>query len=147
VSTLDTISLIDPISLCRIVIPSRSINCKHSQCFDLSIFLELNLDIPQWKCGICSRSAHIEDLIVDGFFASIVRKCDEDAENVDIEADGTWKVRPDEVIDAEQELRNDERKRKREQDAPRREAPACIPSAVIDLTYDSSDDNVAILLE
>lgn len=72
-STLDTITLIDPVSLCRIKVPAKSSTCVHLQCFDLSLFLQLNLSLPQWKCGICDKPALYQDLIVDGFFDSILK--------------------------------------------------------------------------
>ena len=41
--TKTTISLKCPLSLERIKIPVKGINCKHLQCFDLESYLELNL--------------------------------------------------------------------------------------------------------
>lgn len=72
-STMDTVCVNDPMSLCRIKIPARSMNCLHLQCFDLDTFLNINYDIPQWECGICFKKANFEDLIVDGFFDALLK--------------------------------------------------------------------------
>jgi len=43
------ISLICPLSLCRLRLPARSIRCGHLKCFDLESFLQLNERIPRWN--------------------------------------------------------------------------------------------------
>lgn len=143
-STLDTISLVDPISLCRINTPSRSKNCKHTQCFDLETYLEMNLDIPQWRCGICNTHAPYEDIIVDQFFESILQTVgkESEVEQVDIFNDASWKVREVVVETGQDSVRNEERKRKRESvmlKEPKIEEVVG-NNGVIDLTLDSDSD-------
>ncbi|PIA19676.1 zf-MIZ-domain-containing protein, partial [Coemansia reversa NRRL 1564] len=72
-----------PLGLCRIQIPSRSKNCKHSQCFDCETFLQFYQGKQQWRCPVCSiiiMSWH--ELIIDGYFDDILKRTSETDEQI-----------------------------------------------------------------
>ncbi|CAI4361627.1 BAF_collapsed_G0012710.mRNA.1.CDS.1 [Saccharomyces cerevisiae] len=51
-TTSTIMSLQCPISYTRMKYPSKSINCKHLQCFDALWFLHSQLQIPTWQCPV-----------------------------------------------------------------------------------------------
>lgn len=80
----------------------------------------------------------------------IIRSVGEDDEHVDVELDGTWKVKA--AITTEQEALNIERKRKREirESNVRDNEPAKMSSfdaGVIDLTLSSDEEDAEIRIE
>ncbi|KAJ2806461.1 E3 SUMO-protein ligase pli1 [Coemansia guatemalensis] len=83
-----------PLGLCRIQIPSRSKNCKHSQCFDCETFLQFYQGKQQWRCPVCSIIIQSwKELIIDGYFDEILKKTSESDEQIYIEPDGVWKTK------------------------------------------------------
>ncbi|KAG5463166.1 MAG: MIZ/SP-RING zinc finger-domain-containing protein, partial [Olpidium bornovanus] len=60
-------------ALTRIVVPARSKNCDHVQCFDARTFLELNKQIPTWKCPLCSSPVVWDDVRIDEYDVLAVR--------------------------------------------------------------------------
>ncbi len=58
-----TISLDDPLSLTRIVIPAQGPRCEHFQCFDLESFLQYSLEHSIWNCPVCNRPVPHKSLI------------------------------------------------------------------------------------
>ncbi|KAJ2726984.1 E3 SUMO-protein ligase pli1 [Coemansia sp. Benny D115] len=94
VSTGALVSLKCPLGLSRVTIPSRSRFCAHSQCFDCDTFLQMHMNIATWKCPVCSMVIKSwRELIIDGYFDSILKGTSEDDEQVYVEADGTWKAK------------------------------------------------------
>jgi len=65
-------SLLCPISKLKMKLPSRSINCRHIQCFDLRTFILLNKIKSNWTCPICKTSILMEELVVDSFFLDVI---------------------------------------------------------------------------
>lgn len=66
------LSLLDPISLTIMKYPGRSINCRHSQCFDIVQFLILNKQKMHWKCPVCNMRVTIEQLQYDLYLGKII---------------------------------------------------------------------------
>lgn len=89
-------SLKDPISTLRITVPVRSTVCKHNQCFDGSMFLQLQDQAPQWSCPVCSKSVQYDSLCIDQYFEDILRNTSSSIEKVEIQPNGEWKVLEDE---------------------------------------------------
>lgn len=89
-------SLKDPISTLRIALPVRSTVCKHNQCFDGSMFLQLQDQAPQWSCPVCSKSVQYDSLCIDKYFEDILRNTSSSIEKVEIQPNGEWKVIKDE---------------------------------------------------
>ncbi|KAF2159870.1 hypothetical protein M409DRAFT_29680 [Zasmidium cellare ATCC 36951] len=91
-ATSARMSLKDPISTLRINLPVRSAVCKHNQCFDGSMFIQLQEQAPQWSCPVCSKSVSYESLCVDKYFEEILQKTSSSIEKVDVEPNGEWRI-------------------------------------------------------
>ncbi|SCU88801.1 LANO_0D03114g1_1 [Lachancea nothofagi CBS 11611] len=91
VTTSTVMTLQCPISYCRMRYPSKSVHCRHLQCFDALWFIESQQQIPTWHCPVCQKALKVEDLAVCEFVEEIIKKCDEDVEQVEISRDGSWK--------------------------------------------------------
>jgi E3 SUMO-protein ligase PIAS1 len=85
-------SLKDPVSTMRITLPIRSDRCAHNQCFDGSMFMQLQEQAPQWLCPVCNRTVFFESLRVDKYFEDILNRTPKSTEKVDIEPNGEWRV-------------------------------------------------------
>ncbi|KAJ3444652.1 zinc finger miz domain-containing protein [Anaeramoeba flamelloides] len=86
----DTFSLRCPLSRKRIKIPSRSIKCKHLQCFDLAQFINFAEFSKKWICPCCNIKIKINELIIDGFVQEIISKCTKKNEEVTVFPNGNW---------------------------------------------------------
>ncbi|ESO01330.1 hypothetical protein HELRODRAFT_131399, partial [Helobdella robusta] len=84
------ISLICPLGKTRLVLPCRSSNCSHLQCFDASTYLQMNDKKPTWVCPICDKLARYDSLIIDGLFIEILQKV-KDTNEIQFLEDGNWK--------------------------------------------------------
>ncbi|KAF1822626.1 uncharacterized protein K489DRAFT_319371, partial [Dissoconium aciculare CBS 342.82] len=118
-------SLKDPISTLRITVPIRSDRCAHNQCFDGSMFMQLQEQAPQWLCPICNRTILFESLRVDKYFEDILNRTPKSTEKVDIEPNGEWHV-----IDTGDNARDN---------------PPRGPRAAYDDDFDDEDDDVEIV--
>ncbi|KAJ1816768.1 E3 SUMO-protein ligase pli1 [Coemansia sp. RSA 2675] len=92
VSTGALVSLKCPLGLSRITTPARSVYCQHSQCFDCEIFMQLTRKFTVWKCPVCSTVIKSwRELVVDGYFESILKATSAADDQVYIEPNGEWK--------------------------------------------------------
>ncbi|VDK22926.1 unnamed protein product [Taenia asiatica] len=83
------VTLLCPLTLTRIEIPIRSVNCDHLQCFDLFSYLSINKRRPRWNCPVCSLPSPFRDLRRDDFFLHLLKnKSLADAEHVKVDAEG-----------------------------------------------------------
>ncbi|CAI4059196.1 SUMO ligase SIZ1 SKDI_04G6180 [Saccharomyces kudriavzevii IFO 1802] len=89
-TTSTIMSLQCPISYTRMKYPSKSINCKHLQCFDALWFLHSQLQIPTWQCPVCQIGIALENLAISEFVDDILRNCEENVEQVELTSDGKW---------------------------------------------------------
>ena len=88
-----TVPLTDPLSLERIVVPAKSVHCKHLQCFDGAQFLEMQFSArdPKWRCPHCNAWFEPSELFVDEKTAEIIEATKETGdEAVVFSPDGTW---------------------------------------------------------
>ncbi|KAJ9085912.1 E3 SUMO-protein ligase pli1 [Entomophthora muscae] len=93
VATIE-LSLKCPLGFVRIDHPFRSIHCTHPQCFDGSIFLQMNEQMETWECPVCQRIIDpFNDLIRDEFFLSILESTSAEVESVLMESDGSWRLK------------------------------------------------------
>lgn len=90
VATSQVISLKDPLSYMRLVVPCRGLKCSHIQCFDATAYLQLQEQGPQWICPICNNPAPFEHLAVDEYVEDILTNTPQSVEQVTIEPDGQW---------------------------------------------------------
>ena len=51
----------------RLMIPCRALTCSHLQCFDATLYIQLNEKKPTWVCPVCDKKAPFEHLIIDGW--------------------------------------------------------------------------------
>lgn len=51
----------------RLQIPCRSLTCSHLQCFDATLYIQMNEKKPTWVCPVCDKKAPYEHLIIDGW--------------------------------------------------------------------------------
>ncbi|KAH9968782.1 PINIT domain-containing protein [Russula dissimulans] len=84
-----------PLSYGRISTPCRSSQCVHVQCFDALSWYKLNEQTTTWSCPVCEKSINHEDLIVDGYFKSILENTPDTVDDVIVEADGEWHTSDD----------------------------------------------------
>ena len=51
----------------RLTIPCRALTCSHLQCFDATLYIQMNEKKPTWVCPVCDKKAPYEHLIIDGY--------------------------------------------------------------------------------
>jgi len=100
-----TLDLTDPFTSNIFETPVRGKDCRHSQCFDLDVFLETRTrkapDEPshpdEMRCPICKGDARPQSLTIDGFFASVrellKRRGRLDAKAIVLDGSGQWEVK------------------------------------------------------
>ncbi|KAM0939396.1 putative Zinc finger, MIZ-type, Zinc finger, RING/FYVE/PHD-type [Dioscorea sansibarensis] len=86
------ISINCPISFRRIKTPVKGYLCKHHQCFDYDNFMEMNSRKPSWRCPCCNQPVSCIDLRVDQNMVKILGEVGDNANDVVINADGSWKA-------------------------------------------------------
>ena len=88
----EVMSLKDPVSTLRITLPVRSAICTHRQCFDGSMFLQMQEQAPQWLCPTCNKHISYQSLCIDKYFEDILQKTSSSIEKVTLEPDGQWHI-------------------------------------------------------
>uniref|UniRef100_A0A1A8JDE4 Protein inhibitor of activated STAT, 1 n=3 Tax=Nothobranchius kuhntae TaxID=321403 RepID=A0A1A8JDE4_NOTKU len=83
------VSLLCPLGKMRLTIPCRSITCSHLQCFDATLYIQMNEKKPTWVCPVCDKKAPYENLIIDGLFMEILNSCS-DCDEIQFKEDGSW---------------------------------------------------------
>ncbi|KLO17060.1 hypothetical protein SCHPADRAFT_822182 [Schizopora paradoxa] len=79
-----------PLSYTRIKLPCRSDKCVHPQCFEAFSWYSVMEQTTTWLCPVCEHVLNPEELIVDGYFAEILKKTPDSVEEVEVEPDGEW---------------------------------------------------------
>jgi hypothetical protein len=85
----NSISLICPLMIDRINVPAKGINCKHSNSFDLKMFLQLADQSFNWQCPICLKPLAEPELRVDHRMSAILKLAPEGADEVKLMPDGS----------------------------------------------------------
>ncbi|XP_063169931.1 E3 SUMO-protein ligase PIAS1 isoform X1 [Candoia aspera] len=83
------VSLLCPLGKMRLGIPCRSLTCSHLQCFDATLYIQMNEKKPTWVCPVCDKKAPYEHLIIDGLFMEILKYCT-DCDEIQFKEDGSW---------------------------------------------------------
>lgn len=83
------VSLLCPLGKMRLTIPCRSLTCSHLQCFDATLYIQMNEKKPTWVCPVCDKKAPYEHLIIDGLFVEILNSC-LDCDEIQFKEDGSW---------------------------------------------------------
>ncbi|KAG9331731.1 hypothetical protein JZ751_017296 [Albula glossodonta] len=60
------VSLLCPLGKMRLMIPCRALTCSHLQCFDATLYIQMNEKKPTWVCPVCDKKAPYQHLIIDG---------------------------------------------------------------------------------
>jgi MIZ/SP-RING zinc finger len=60
------VSLMCPLGKMRMAMPCRPSTCVHLQCFDASLFIQMNERKPTWNCPVCDKPALYDSLVIDG---------------------------------------------------------------------------------
>ncbi|XP_077298420.1 E3 SUMO-protein ligase Su(var)2-10 isoform X3 [Arctopsyche grandis] len=86
------VSLVCPLGKMRMVCPCRPATCLHLQCFDASLFLQMNERKPTWVCPVCDKPALYDNLVVDGYFQDVLNstRLGSDCCEVQLHKDGSW---------------------------------------------------------
>lgn len=86
------VSLVCPLGKMRMQLPCRATSCSHLQCFDASLFLQMNERKPTWICPVCDKSILYDNLAIDGYFSDILNSSLLSSESMEVElnVDGTW---------------------------------------------------------
>lgn len=83
------VSLLCPLGKMRLMIPCRALTCSHLQCFDATLYIQMNEKKPTWVCPVCDKKAPYEHLIIDGLFMEILSSC-MDCDEIQFKEDGNW---------------------------------------------------------
>uniref|UniRef100_A0A8C2GBK8 Protein inhibitor of activated STAT, 1a n=1 Tax=Cyprinus carpio TaxID=7962 RepID=A0A8C2GBK8_CYPCA len=83
------VSLLCPLGKMRLMIPCRALTCSHLQCFDATLYIQMNEKKPTWVCPVCDKKAPYEHLIIDGLFMEILNSC-LDCDEIQFKEDGSW---------------------------------------------------------
>ncbi|KAG5667878.1 hypothetical protein PVAND_015844 [Polypedilum vanderplanki] len=91
-TTMLRVSLICPLGKMRMTTPCRSSLCMHLQCFDASLYLQMNERKPTWNCPVCDKQAPYETLVIDGYFQEVIgsQKLGLDDNEIQLHKDGEW---------------------------------------------------------
>ncbi|XP_011315325.1 E3 SUMO-protein ligase PIAS2 isoform X2 [Fopius arisanus] len=86
------VSLACPLGKMRMSTPSRASTCSHLQCFDASLFLQMNERKPTWNCPVCDKTALYDNLVIDGYFQEVLmsKKLLSDVNEIQLLQDGSW---------------------------------------------------------
>ncbi|KAL5258077.1 hypothetical protein ACHWQZ_G012884 [Mnemiopsis leidyi] len=138
------VSLLCPLSKARIQIPCRPTTCSHLQCFDASIFLQMNERKATWQCPVCDGPAKYGTLAIDAFFNLIIAQSP-DAEEIEVFPDGSWKALSNKPDPSPSESRSSNKPEAISVDSPESAGPSSIPAKEAAPSHDvidilSSDD-------
>ncbi|XP_012235761.1 E3 SUMO-protein ligase PIAS3 isoform X3 [Linepithema humile] len=86
------VSLACPLGKMRMSTPCRASTCFHLQCFDASLFLQMNERKPTWNCPVCDKAALYDNLVIDGYFQEVLNsnKLLPDVNEIQLLQDGSW---------------------------------------------------------
>ncbi|XP_070989740.1 E3 SUMO-protein ligase PIAS4b [Oncorhynchus clarkii lewisi] len=133
------VSLICPLGKMRLSVPCRGRKCGHLQCFDGTLYLQMNEKRPTWTCPVCHKLVPYSQLTIDGLL-TVILALEGFQDNTEVEylADGSWRF----VIDGVS--------RTTHPSAPLEKMEACSVTATtravskevvtVDLTQESSED-------
>jgi len=102
-----------PLGKMRMTIPCRPDTCDHLQCFDASLFLQMNERKPTWQCPVCDSPALYDTLLVDGYFLDVIKAPELPVEENEIilNQDGSWHPVPKEDEEAKKKKKKEEEKK------------------------------------
>eukprot|EP00026_Physarum_polycephalum_P001264 Phypoly_transcript_01265.p1 GENE.Phypoly_transcript_01265~~Phypoly_transcript_01265.p1 ORF type:complete len:798 (+),score=125.42 Phypoly_transcript_01265:116-2395(+) len=143
-----TVSLQCPLGRTPLIIPVKSLACRHIQCFDLRNYLMMNQRTPSWKCPVCSAVANTTNLVIDAYFTELLRNVDNQiVSEIHIDPSGNWStVKPNKSVTPKPEPTSPTVMRAISAPSPVTPSPQKPKRAVevIDLLSDDDDDVIAM---
>ncbi|XP_078062574.1 E3 SUMO-protein ligase PIAS3-like, partial [Mustelus asterias] len=138
------VSLICPLGKMRLSVPCRAMSCTHLQCFDATLYLQMNEKKATWVCPVCDKKAPYENLIIDGLFMEILNYCTH-CDEILFKEDGSWSpMQPKRVKQEPYWSSYSSSEVSSKYQEPSTQGKYCSQSSrnveVIDLTLDSSSD-------
>ncbi|XP_010862346.1 E3 SUMO-protein ligase PIAS1 isoform X1 [Esox lucius] len=140
------VSLLCPLGKMRLLIPCRALTCSHLQCFDATLYIQMNEKKPTWVCPVCDKKAPYEHLIIDGLFMEILNSC-VDCDEIQFKEDGNWYPMRSkkEVTEVSASFNGDDDSCRTVESEHQKNSSSHSPNnqkvQVIDLTLDSSSDD------
>jgi E3 SUMO-protein ligase PIAS1/E3 SUMO-protein ligase PIAS2 len=89
-TTMLRVSLLCPLGKSRMNMPCRASTCKHLQCFDALLYLQMNECKQSWICPVCDKEALFENLSIDGYFMNVINSLGINDNEIQINKDGSW---------------------------------------------------------
>ncbi|XP_059474591.1 E3 SUMO-protein ligase PIAS2 isoform X2 [Neocloeon triangulifer] len=125
------VSLMCPLGKMRMSVPCRPSTCVHLQCFDASLFIQMNERKPTWNCPVCDKHALYDTLVIDGYFQDVLlsSRLPADCNEIQLTSDGSWTIISTKKESNAQSL------------SPKREAAAA-PAAKVENVETLSDEAV-----
>lgn len=99
------LDITDPYTSSIFKTPVRGKSCRHTQCFDLDIFLQTRgsktpgepCEPDQFRCPICGGDARPQNLMIDGFFMEVREELSKanrlDARAIILHESGDWHIK------------------------------------------------------
>ncbi|KAJ8929929.1 hypothetical protein NQ314_017338 [Rhamnusium bicolor] len=86
------VSLMCPLGKMRMTTPCRAITCSHLQCFDASLYLQMNERKPTWNCPVCDKPSLYDNLVIDGYFQEVLNSqlLPSECNEIQLNKDGSW---------------------------------------------------------
>ncbi|XP_062517229.1 E3 SUMO-protein ligase PIAS2-like [Corticium candelabrum] len=85
------VSLLCPLGKMRMSLPCRGAACNHLQCFDGTLYVQMNEKKSSWICPVCDQALPFESLFIDGLFTEIL-SANPRSNEIEFLHDGSWKV-------------------------------------------------------
>nr|XP_016929397.1 E3 SUMO-protein ligase PIAS2 isoform X1 [Drosophila suzukii] len=91
-TTMLKVSLNCPLGKMKMLLPCRASTCSHLQCFDASLYLQMNERKPTWNCPVCDKPAIYDNLVIDGYFQEVLGSSllKSDDTEIQLHQDGSW---------------------------------------------------------
>ncbi|KAH8258472.1 hypothetical protein KR038_012031 [Drosophila bunnanda] len=164
-TTMLKVSLNCPLGKMKMLLPCRASTCSHLQCFDASLYLQMNERKPTWNCPVCDKPAIYDNLVIDGYFQEVLNSTllKSDDTEIQLHQDGSWStpglrseaqildtpskpLQKVEVISDDIELITDDAKPVKSDlsPAPDEQPTSTSNSETVDLTLSDSDDDMPL---
>jgi len=92
----ETVSIRDALTISRIKIPGRGLDCTHIRPFSLPVYMKVNMFgnmKGRWRCPVCANKVRLDRVVVDGYWLHALRN-----KNLQDEARDQCRVHPDGMI-------------------------------------------------
>jgi len=92
----ETVSIRDALTISRIKIPGRGMDCTHIRPFSLPVYMKVNMFgnmKGRWRCPVCANKVKLDRVVVDGYWLHALRN-----KNLQDEARDQCRVHPDGLI-------------------------------------------------